>query len=472
MDTRSPLPRRLNGRLQACDPCRRRKVACDHGQPVCKRCRDRSEAAKCVYLANKPRALRSQESPLRAAETQARTQEPTPSPRRVSSTTPRLTRAAFQPHQNPGFLGATSYPGVFNEAKDTLSRLGGFQDDSPTREAAQVDGAGEAVRLPPLRELAIQVLRGLASVTSIDEVRPWNYSHDSWARTGALAVLKHLRSEYRHYLDELATDQELEEFAVMISQNTVLPFSDHVSDAGSWMRQFTSRHLRWESLGLLFAFCYAFNDAGRPIRRGDDVDGPAAFLKGRESANTLLAGCVSLAQHFSAANSVLLRLCILRTTNESKISGDASFPTFKSLSEATAMLTFMGYHAETNVGGYIPSYASEVRRRVTAHAFSLDKICVLFTGRPPQLSRRYITTPPPLDLPDAVLQADEETRRLALATLDGNGWNLDGKIHEATQARGRFMMSLIRDELMEISLGPLGASMETLLYAAPLYRLC
>lgn len=29
------LPRRPNGRPQACDPCRRRKVACGHGQPVC-----------------------------------------------------------------------------------------------------------------------------------------------------------------------------------------------------------------------------------------------------------------------------------------------------------------------------------------------------------------------------------------------------------------------------------------------------
>lgn len=40
-----------NGRLQACEPCRKRKVSCDHGVPICRRCRARNNAGDCVYLA-------------------------------------------------------------------------------------------------------------------------------------------------------------------------------------------------------------------------------------------------------------------------------------------------------------------------------------------------------------------------------------------------------------------------------------
>lgn len=42
--------RRRNGRLQACEPCRKRKVSCDHATPVCRRCRARNNADGCVYL--------------------------------------------------------------------------------------------------------------------------------------------------------------------------------------------------------------------------------------------------------------------------------------------------------------------------------------------------------------------------------------------------------------------------------------
>ncbi|KAI0389661.1 hypothetical protein F5Y17DRAFT_111397 [Xylariaceae sp. FL0594] len=48
--TASPILRRPNGRPQACEPCRKRKVACDHAHPICNRCRKRRQTAECVYL--------------------------------------------------------------------------------------------------------------------------------------------------------------------------------------------------------------------------------------------------------------------------------------------------------------------------------------------------------------------------------------------------------------------------------------
>ena len=45
------LPRRRNGKEQACECCRKAKIACDHTLPVCDRCKRRKIASKCVYLA-------------------------------------------------------------------------------------------------------------------------------------------------------------------------------------------------------------------------------------------------------------------------------------------------------------------------------------------------------------------------------------------------------------------------------------
>ncbi len=44
------LPRRRNGKQQACEPCRKAKIACDHSLPQCHRCSRRKIAHKCEYL--------------------------------------------------------------------------------------------------------------------------------------------------------------------------------------------------------------------------------------------------------------------------------------------------------------------------------------------------------------------------------------------------------------------------------------
>lgn len=47
----APLYLRLtmSTRLAACEPCRKSKLACDHQQPVCNRCRDGNRPGLCIY---------------------------------------------------------------------------------------------------------------------------------------------------------------------------------------------------------------------------------------------------------------------------------------------------------------------------------------------------------------------------------------------------------------------------------------
>lgn len=49
----TPPARRRNGRLQACEPCRKRKVSCDHAFPACRRCRTQGNPDGCIYVASK-----------------------------------------------------------------------------------------------------------------------------------------------------------------------------------------------------------------------------------------------------------------------------------------------------------------------------------------------------------------------------------------------------------------------------------
>jgi len=97
---------------------------------------------------------------------------------------------------------------------------------------------------------------------------------------------------------------------------------------------------------------------------------------------------------------------------------------------------------------------SEFRRRLFCYIFISDKQIGTFTGRPPALSRRYITCHTPLDLSDVQLMAEGEELEAIKSRLDPNGWNVDGECYPNTICRAWMLMALIRDEILELSLGP------------------
>lgn len=131
----------------------------------------------------------------------------------------------------------------------------------------------------------------------------------------------------------------------------------------------------------------------------------------------------------------------------------AGYSTWRGGAETVALVTFLGMHAESNSPSYEPSLASESRRRLFAQMFVAEKIAMVFTGRPPRLSHRYAFTPLPLDLGDDGLLRGGEAVRMAVEALDENGWNTSGKMHSATVVRARYILALIRDELVEIGIG-------------------
>lgn len=97
--------------------------------------------------------------------------------------------------------------------------------------------------------------------------------------------------------------------------------------------------------------------------------------------------------------------------------------------------------------------ASEYRRRIWGAAYHLDKTHSSLNGIPPGLSRFYSTLRLPLDLSDEVLFGTQDDLNLAISKLDSNGWNTSGQWYSVTRHRAMQLLSQLREEILELSLG-------------------
>lgn len=103
------------------------------------------------------------------------------------------------------------------------------------------------------------------------------------------------------------------------------------------------------------------------------------------------------------------------------------------------------------------SFMTEIRRRLFAHVFIVDKNTAIVTGRPPRLSHRYCSAPIPLDVSDEIVMNMPghlvSVEDVLPGRIDGNGWNTDGMVYKTTLTRARALISRIRDAILEIALG-------------------
>ncbi|KAK3166840.1 hypothetical protein OEA41_009965 [Lepraria neglecta] len=120
--TERAIPKRLNGKQQACEPCRKSKQRCDHTTPICTRCKRRRVASECRY----------EPSPIKISSP-----KPNPSPARstikkVPKSNPTVDLhqpdsyeifAAGSPYVQKcpnGYLGPTAYSAIFLEHQGKL----------------------------------------------------------------------------------------------------------------------------------------------------------------------------------------------------------------------------------------------------------------------------------------------------------------------------------------------------------------
>ncbi|KAI0148657.1 hypothetical protein GGR57DRAFT_505123 [Xylariaceae sp. FL1272] len=455
----TPVLRRRNGRPQACEPCRKRKVACDHSQPICERCIKRRQVGDCVYVLSpgspKP-AIESRCPSSPAYSTSPKTYQNGIPTTRTEVSTPKSSEVLSSRTTAPGYLGFTSFSAVFEETQISLSehtRLQGAQETPPASDAqSQASLVQDAFVLSPrTQEACMYILRNVPE-PSRGKICLRGSPVESWVYYFLDEVLDSLYATFGHYFGPQRSDASLQELARIISRNTALPFSDEDDITPSeWKAQFSGANTRWETLGLFFAF-WDFTVKSVSLEKSltqDEYGRPSRITK------DAVDFCVELCNEFSPANSMFLFLSFRRLVVETQINGDINRQSWKLLSETVALLTYMGYHVLPDTPKYIPTFASEIKRKLYYHIYTIHMSLVSLTGRPPLMSHRYCTTPIPLDIPNHILFCDDKESFLkVLDGIDHKGWDKAGRKLSSSPMRARAKTALLREEILYFALGP------------------
>ncbi|WZH45377.1 Zn2-C6 fungal-type domain-containing protein [Fusarium acuminatum] len=452
-----PLVTRRNGKTQACEPCRRRKVACDHSYPVCRRCRRKPNGeANCYY------ATASQD-----ASTPGLSQRPE-NGTSLGAATPReplLQSGHFGPDDrlwsSPaaraplGFFGPTSFPAAYEETETSLAAQltrGENVPPSPscTTAPSRVDIQNMVNMDQGANWLAIRVLQAIPEKPFSDSFHS-HASSDGWVRKIGERLITSTWETFGSYLRDRGNVIKLRELGSMICINTRRSLKEDQDDPQAWIETFSGSNLRWEAIGMMFLYA-ALGELSASMT--------AESRKVLEHYTEFCSSCITLANMGGSSGSLMLFLMYKRSVLHACMHGETSLPYWKFHAETVAMLTFSGFHdnrpRDASGTSSEPTVATEIRRRVGCQIFVVDKFLATLVGRPPLLTRRFCCIKPPLDLDDSALLSDKEMFRTRVQGLDSDGWETDGRFHSTTLLRVRMMVALIRDEILEAVLSQTG----------------
>ncbi|KAK8094407.1 fungal-specific transcription factor [Apiospora hydei] len=235
--------------------------------------------------------------------------------------------------------------------------------------------------------------------------------------------------------------------ASILCSNSKARFVEDQDDPEEYMSSFCGTQMRWESLGILFTY-WAFSAS---LTRDTDIHpvGQNVFT-GRQMSRQFtncVSKCIDICRKLGAPpNTLFVYVCFRHMLLESNVSGDAKL---------VAITTFLGLHCIPRTTPYEPSISSEIKRRLFACVYNIDKVVSSFTGRPPLLNARHVSTPLPLDIDDEVLLGDR-ARLLEVARtpeISDERHFYDNKLKSVTIMRARGMMAFIRNDILDISLG-------------------
>lgn len=281
--------------------------------------------------------------------------------------------------------------------------------------------------------------------------------NDGWIRKASRLLLESIWKTFGTIL-RTRKPEYLEDVARIISVNSNTALLDE-ADPEKYMASFSGPNLRWESLGIVCSY-FANGALGTPENDPYIAGHRGPFTNCRDAAK-LFRDLAKMCRRLSSddyPNTLTIFMTYKIMILDSIIIGDASLIVWRQIGELAALMTSLGLHREAEYDGRKPDITSEVRRGIFAVVFNIDKVIGTFTGRPPMLSRRYCSTPLPLDLSDEALLSNEQEMAAAAARLDANGWNRDNKIYSKTVLRARTMFAFVRDGILELALGPTGPS--------------
>ncbi|KAF5243408.1 hypothetical protein FANTH_8230 [Fusarium anthophilum] len=448
----SPLVTRRNGKKQACEPCRRRKVACDHGYPVCRRCRKRPNGVSACYYASPEQAAtatRVRHSQRQVSEASALNSEAAMSSAQTRSFGPDdglWSSPAARPPQ--GFFGPTSFPAAYQETEATLAAQGPAIAELNTPSSPTIPAPPSVAEIQSIvnmdqgaSQLAVKVLQALPEKPPMHRSKPQVGLDEDWLASIGDRLLTGTWETFGCHLGDRANTAKLREMGSRICINTRKTLREDQDDPSAWIESFSGANLRWEAVGVMFLYT-----ALRNLSAASNEDSRRIITHCTEYC----ASCITLANMGGSSGTLMLFLMYKRSVLHAWMHGETSLPYWKFHAETVAMLTFSGLHdnrSSTNVS----SIPTEIRRRIGCQVFIVDKFLATFSGRPPLLTRRFCFMNLPLDLEESVLLSDKAASQRQSQHLDQDGWNVNGRIYSSSLLRVRMMIALLRDQILEVA---------------------
>jgi hypothetical protein len=315
------VPRRRNGLREACEPCRRRKLACDHTYPTCMRCQKGKKrmGTQCVY--------RSAHIPRDASLTT----DATLSSHDLSDNygVPDSDRCS-----ETAYLGSTSIASFVGDAQIHL-------DISGSSHLLCADGSARTITssVPDLsnplndyqHSLALTIIRCLPHGDTAEMLLKKSFSPvDEWMQPAIEHLMKSVWNTFeldpstRHY------SKSVKSMIQVICANAKTCLQETEDTLRSWYQSYSGRNIRWESLGIIFVTLAVgilrHSSRERTRRQGhiDDRSSRTGQSPPVSSYISCVESCLELCGRTRRPNLVLLYLLFKFTHLTSVYYGDAS----------------------------------------------------------------------------------------------------------------------------------------------------
>ncbi|PMD45629.1 hypothetical protein L207DRAFT_482070 [Hyaloscypha variabilis F] len=444
---------RRNGLPSSCEPCRRSKVRCDHARPHCNRCVRRKFSRNCYY----------QPSPMTRGANHYT--EPLLTPQSIDTATMSPVCALAPLAENTPADEYDRGTGLVT-MHNSLMPFADSDDKQPHRKFSYLTRSGLFIpkRVYPMTPAAIaegvEILRSLIEFNAdLPEFVRDRFEDDADELCGS-PLFKAAWRATQTTLRQLGTRPPLDQLtstALAIFEQTSCPLELPLSAENDALEfALSGDRLRWEAIGMCFIRIgllsatlgtngQVFHGRGQLL-----LDRQKTMLMAFDACMQTRAFCNQAEQ----TNDLTLWLLTSVYTLATWCFGDDSSRVWYLMGDLSSAIVALGFHKGFKYGESGPPYLVELRKRVIALAHERDKELATFVGRPPHLSRRYCTVDLPLDVPDSAIIGPVEHFEAARARLDENGWSGDVMVHPAARLRAILLLSIIREEVLELSLGP------------------
>lgn len=363
---------RRNGVLSACEPCRKSKLRCDHGRPICGRCtRRRLSEQQCRYH---PAPMARQPTPRRDRETSH--QMHVPRSIATGSSAPTEDSHPYELINMNGNLMSFADPNTPHSHRSytSLTRTGVVLP-RPSLPNQQTISEG-ANLLNDILELVIDIGEPLEKFSILEADL---CIHGPLVEVTWNAVNHSMRSLIK---DRSAIN--LESISEAIFERTSSPpVFPPTAAAGALESAFSTQALRWDMIGIYCAQIGTY--LGGETDKLFSLTAHEAWKSDRKTlmqrAFRACIQCESFCDQLGAINDLTLWFIMLNILFATWCFGDDSYHVLRLTGSMSSVFFALGFHRGVQDDPSMPFYLAETRRRAIAWAHDHDKVCASFMSR-------------------------------------------------------------------------------------------